>query len=109
MLNKPFQGDWLDLQEHIGHEVIDFLLSDDDEYYVYNNPWGVCPKDIWVDGTKRLTRLKVEKYNAKYLVLAEQGRNSFQILYVIELDEKLHREHARRQEIRKNSKRRRIK
>lgn len=97
LLNKPFLGDWLDSQGRIGHEIIDFLLTDDGEYYIYNNPWGVCPKDIWVEGTECLLKNKREKYTAKYLILTGQGRNSFEILYVVELDEKLHREHTKRE------------
>lgn len=95
LLNKPFLGGWLNNQGHIGHEIIDFLLTDDGNYYVYNNPWGVCPNNIWVEGTTGLTRLKKEKYLAKYLVLtSEVHGNDFDILYVIELAEKLHRYHT---------------
>ncbi len=96
ILNKIFTGGWLK-DGNIGHEVIDFLATDAGDYYVYNNPWGVCPEDIWVDGTKKLTRSKKEKYSAKYLVLtSEMHDHSFNILYVIELEEKLHRKHTKR-------------
>ena len=97
ILNKSFLGDWLDTQGHIGHEIIDFLLTDNGEYYVYNNPWGACPDDIWVEDTEQFNRTKKEKYIAKYLVLTGQGRNNFEILYVIELEEKLHREHIKKE------------
>lgn len=50
ILNKPFLGSWLENQNNIGHEVIDFLKTDNGEYYVFNNPWGVCPDDIFVKG-----------------------------------------------------------
>ncbi len=95
LLNKPFLGGWLNNQDNIGHEIIDFLLTDDRDYYVYNNPWGVCPDDIWVEGTTGLSKSDREKYLAKYLVLtSEEHGNNFDILYVIELAEKLHRHHT---------------
>ena len=91
LLNKLFLGGWLDKQGNIGHEIIDFLLTDKGEHYVYNNPLGVCPKDIWIDGTK-FPRSKEEKYLGKYMVLTSEKRGKeFDILYVIELAEKLHR------------------
>lgn len=95
LLNKPFLGGWLDKKGNIGHEIIDFLKTDYGDYYIYNNPWGVCPDDIWVDGTKNLVRNKRECYIGKYLVLTSEERgNDFDILYVIELEEKLHRYHT---------------
>lgn len=69
LLNKLFSGGWLDEDGHIGHEIIDFLLTDDGKYFVYNNPWGACPNDIWIDGTKMLERNSEEKYTGKYMVL----------------------------------------
>lgn len=95
LLNKPFLGGWLDKQGNIGHEIIDFLLTDDGDYFVYNNPWGVCPDNIWVDGTKQIVRSKNEKYLGKYMVLtSEKHGDNFDILYVVELSEKLHRCHT---------------
>ena len=91
LLNKLFLGGWLDKQGNIGHEIIDFLLTDEGEHYVYNNPLGVCPKDIWIEGTK-FPQLKEEKYLGRYMVLTSEKRGKeFDILYVIELAEKLHR------------------
>ena len=95
LLNKPFLGGWLNNQGNIGHEIIDFLCTDDGDYYVYNNPWGVCPNDIWINGTTELQRKKCEKYLGKYLVLTSNERgNEFDILYVIKLSSKLHRYHT---------------
>ncbi len=95
LLNKPFLGGWLDSEGNIGHEIIDFLLADDGNSYVYNNPRGACPDNIWVDGTTDLNRLGREKYLGKYMVLTSEKRGSvFDILYVIELSEKLHRFHT---------------
>ncbi|MCU4116919.1 PD-(D/E)XK nuclease family protein [Mycoplasma zalophi] len=94
LLNKLFLGNWLDKKGNIGHEIIDFLLTDNNEHYIYNNPWGVCPDNIWVEGTKELKQWKNEKYLAKYLVLTSGLKNNnFNILYVVELEEKLHRFH----------------
>ena len=97
LLNKPFLGGWLDNEGNIGHEIIDFLYTDSDEYFVYNNPWGACPDDIWVEGTQGLNRKPKEKYVGKYMVLTSETRNKdFDILYVIELKEKLHRFHIKK-------------
>ena len=95
LLNKPFLGGWLNTQENIGHEIIDFLYTDNNEYYIFNNHLRACPTNIWIEGTKELIRTKEEKYLGKYLVLTSEKRgNDFDILYVIELAEKLHRFHA---------------
>ena len=100
LLNKPFLGGWLDAKGNIGHEVIDFLKTDDGQYYVYNNPVGFCPGDIWIEGTTDLERTQQEKYIGKYLVLTSEKRgNDFDILYVIELGEKLHRYHVPRKDV----------
>ena len=68
-MNKPFLGGWLDKQGNIGHEIIGFVLTDDNQYYVYNNPWGICPSNIWVEGTQGFIRNSKEQYIAKYTVL----------------------------------------
>ena len=95
LLNKPFLGGWLDNEGHIGHEIIDFLLTDDNQYFVYNNPWGACPDDIWIEGTTKFGRSSKERYVGKYMILTSESRNKdFDILYVIELKEKLHRCHT---------------
>ena len=99
LLNKPFLGGWFNNKENIGHEVIDFLKTDDGDYYVYNNPWGVCPDNIWVEGTSGLRRMRREKYIGKYMVLTSESRgHDFDILYVIKLSEKLHRFHTTKDE-----------
>lgn len=103
ILNKPFLGGWLNQQGNIGHEIIDFFYTDNDELYVYNLPWGVCPDDIWVDGTPidSLSYGKpYQKYYCRYLLLTSEsnvnksGGCSFYILYVIELESKLHAYHT---------------
>lgn len=92
ILNKPFLGSWLENQNNIGHEVIDFLKTDNGKQFVFNNPWGACPDDIFVKGC---TPNKKEVYEAQYLVLTSEMHNGgFYILYVIELKEKLHSLHT---------------
>lgn len=107
LLNKPFLGDWLDDGNNIGHEIIDFLSTDTGEIYIYNNPYGQCPnKKIGVNEG-------ADKYNAKYLVLTGKENakeKSFEILYVIELEELLHREsHIRHKDSNKRNKKEEIK
>lgn len=125
LLNKLFLGSWLEEKQNIGHEIIDYFLTDEKKYYVYNLPFGACPDYIWVEGTTGLTRKKEEKYNAKYMILTgpekkrkKQKQFSFNIYFVIELKEKLHRVHSsknkeemkkRQQEVTKIIKRRKIK
>lgn len=97
LLNKPFLGGWLNREGNIGHEVIDFLETDNGDYYVYNNPWGICPNNIWIEGTKSLQRMRSEKCIGKFMVLTSETRGrDFNILYVIELSEKIHRFHTSR-------------
>lgn len=109
ILNKPFLGGWLNEEGRIGHEIIDFFLADNGKYYVYNNPWGVCPDDIWVGDRDKndygLVRTDKEQYVAKYMVLTsgahtsvgkkngedDSSKKTFNILYIIELKAKIHR------------------
>lgn len=88
LLNKPFLGDWLDDAKNIGHEIIDFLKTDNGDLYIYNNPYGQAPKSCI--GIKD----KKKKYDAQYLVLTGKENakeKSFEILYVIELEKLLHK------------------
>ena len=119
ILNKPFLGGWLNEEGRIGHEIIDFFLADNGKYYVYNNPWGVCPDDIWVGdseeknsyGLKKSNGKNTETHIAEYMGLTsgahasidEEGETetdssnkdkkhkTFNILYVIKLKAKIHR------------------
>ena len=93
ILNKPFSGDWLQNTDNIGHEIIDFLKTDKGELYAYNIPYGSCPDNIEVNNNVSSTR-KGKVYYAKYLVLTSVTKNnSFDIKYVLELEEKLHHLH----------------
>ena len=87
IFNKPFLGQWLDDPSHIGHEIIDFFKTDKDEIYVYNSPYGQAPN-------KNIRIGPGGAYNLKYLVLTgptNTKEKEFEILYVIELEEILHR------------------
>ena len=89
LLNKLFLGSWLDNKGNIGHEIINFLSTDKGENYIYNNPYGQCPNH------KIGVNISDREYNAKYLVLTGKTNakdKSFEILYVVELEELLHEE-----------------
>ncbi|WPL41301.1 hypothetical protein [Malacoplasma iowae] len=91
ILNKQFSGEWLDNDNNIAHEIIDFLLTDNDEHYVYNLPYGFCNEKIWVNGTDESLRNNKQKYIAKYLLLCDKFTNKkLNIEYVIELEKKIH-------------------
>lgn len=80
LFNKLFNGDYVEKYYKTPHEIIDFLLSDQGEYYVYNSPHGDCP-----------TALRNKELESKYMVLTTDVRNgNCQILGVIELDRKIH-------------------
>lgn len=94
ILNKIFSGQWLNDESNIAHEIINFLLSDDSQHYIYNIPYGICPNEIWINGSNNDLLTGKEKYNVKYLILADKFlNNQLNIKYVIELKEKLHNYH----------------
>lgn len=43
VLNKPFEGSYTSEEGKIAHEIIDFFLTDKEEQYAYNNPYGQFP------------------------------------------------------------------
>lgn len=90
ILNKPFIGNWLNDDANIGHEIIDFVKADDGKYYVYNSPYGSCPKNIRCPEDEQAN----EKYTAEYMILTGPSKkkdkgSSFDVLYVIKLKNKL--------------------
>lgn len=100
ILNKLFSGDWLNNNDNIAHEIINFLLTDCNEQYIYNLPYGFCPDEIWVDGSDDKIRTNKEKYQAKYLIMAGKFNDSvLDIKYVVELESKLHSNHYSRNPI----------
>lgn len=104
LLNKQFIGEWLNNEENIAHEIIDFFLDDNNNYYVYNVPHGECREDIWINGTNEELRTGKEKYVAKYLILSNKfSNNILNIKYVIELKEKLHNWKIKENEIEKEN------
>lgn len=86
ILNKIFQGSWNKQEGNISHEIIDFFKTDKGEHYIYNDPWGHCPPEIYV-GEKESNK---EIYEAKYMLLTGTGTRDFELLYLIELKEVLH-------------------
>lgn len=91
-LNKPFEGGWQDKEGNSAHEIVDFLLTDEGEQYVYALPWGQAKKEAWTEGPNKLEKTEDENYWTKYMVLTDGGSETeFDILFVIKLEEKLHR------------------
>ena len=104
LLNKQFIGGWLNIKGNIAHEIIDFFLDDNNNYYVYNVPHGQCREDIWINGSNEKLRTGKEKYVAKYLILSDKFKNNIlNIKYVIELKEKLHNWKNKKNEIEKKN------
>ena len=79
ILNKPFCGDWLKNHRY-GHEIINFFLDDNNNYYVYCLPWGKVPYDVETSYGNE------GKYEAKYLLLCDSGTNRLSCKYVVELE-----------------------
>lgn len=98
ILNKPFIGSWNGISGNIPHEIIDFMLTDDGQYYAYNNPRGVCPDWIKVGiSSMKKPSAKKETHEAKYLLLTgkwTKKTGKVEILYCIELEEKVHSLHT---------------
>ena len=104
LLNKQFIGGWLNNKGNIAHEIIDFFLDDNNNYYVYNVPHGECREDIWINESNEKLRTGKEKYVAKYLILSNKFNNNIlNIKYVIELKEKLHNWKTKENEIEKKN------
>ena len=88
ILNKIFDGSWNDEEGNISHEIIDFALTDEGKYFVYNVPYGCCPKWIHIKGD---IKNKEATHEVDYLYLTSESRNGgFSIKYRIKLIRKLH-------------------
>ena len=93
LLNKAFSGEWLKEKDHIGHEIIDLILTDHLGHYVYFAPWGSVPKNVIVEGDKTFAKPRAKQYESKYLVLSSpynKTKKEVEIIYVIELKKQLH-------------------
>lgn len=93
LLNKIFKGGWLTDREHIGHEIIDFILADNGKHYAYFNPWGSVQKSIVVEGDTNYRLTKGTEYETKYLLLTSgynKSSREVEIYYIIELKRKIH-------------------
>ena len=99
ILNKAFEGKWNEKDGNISHEIIDFFLADDDNYYVYNSPFGSCEQTIYVsDDDCYKYGGKKDKHKAEYLIIVSQaqidkenGSSSFVLKYLIEVEKRLHK------------------
>ena len=88
ILNKIFEGSWNTIEGNISHEIIDFVLTDFGEQYIYNTPGGHCPELIYIKGE---TPQDKETHEAQYMLLTSVAKGgAFDILYCIELEKKLH-------------------
>ena len=88
ILNKMFEGSWNDQEGNISHEIIDFALTDNGKYYVYNIPYGCCPGWIHIKGD---TFKDAETHEVEYLYLTSESRKgTFDLKYRIKLKRKLH-------------------
>jgi hypothetical protein len=83
-----FEGSWNDQEGNISHEIIDFALTDNGKYYVYNIPYGCCPGWIHIKGD---TFKDAETHEVEYLYLTSESRKgTFDLKYRIKLKRKLH-------------------
>lgn len=83
-----FEGSWHDKEGNISHEIIDFALTDNGDYYVYNIPYGCCPKWVHIKGD---TLKDCETHEVEYLYLTSESRRGiFDLKYRIKLKHKLH-------------------
>lgn len=104
ILNKTFEGIWTEQEGNIAHEIIDFIKTDKGEHYIYNNPFGQCPKDICLANNVPENK---KKRIAKYILLCSPSKMKknentkqfeyceFYINYVAEIEEILHTESSR--------------
>ena len=95
LLNKIFSGGWLNQgDDHIGHEVIDFILADKGEHYVYFSPWGAVQSNVVVKGDDNFRTPRGKEYEVQYLLLTSgyhKKDHAVEVLFVIELKRKLHK------------------
>lgn len=94
ILNKPFEGSWTDQEGNVAHEIIDYFRADNGKIYIFNNPYGICPKNIDVDKSK--------EYKVKFMFLTKKAtikkdendsiESIFELTHLIKIKECLHHE-----------------
>lgn len=106
LLNKPFQGGYTEVDGNIAHEIINFFRTDNIDgklggIYIYNNPWGHCGDDVYVEESDKT---KKREYQLQYMLLTgpsdlpkgegkeNQKWSEFNVTHVIELKRILHHE-----------------
>lgn len=62
ILNKIFDGSYTEKEGNIAHEVIDFILTDSGEQYIYNTPYGNCPPNIVLEENPNKTNKDIVRY-----------------------------------------------
>ena len=77
LLNKPFNGSWTDMAGNIAHEIIDFFLSDNDKYYVYNMPYGAAAKGRIPEYIFLTSGLRDKKIYLEYIIKPIRQLHSF--------------------------------
>lgn len=103
ILNKPFEGSYTDNEGNVAHEIINYFRADNGNIYIYNNPLGHCPKNIYADGTHDY---KVEyMFLAKKAIMNKKGDpkwSEFELTHLIKIKNCLHHESAHDIEKNKN-------
>ena len=59
ILNKMYSGSYLTQANNIGHEVINLIKDDNEDNYIYINPWGTMEKEYYKENNKIDTVLLV--------------------------------------------------
>ncbi|MCQ2792024.1 MAG: PD-(D/E)XK nuclease family protein [Bacilli bacterium] len=75
VLNKAFIGGWLENEDNIPHEIINFFRADNGDIFLYNTPYG-C----------KVVGDKDKEYQVPYVFLASKTSRGYLIQYCIEID-----------------------
>lgn len=88
VLNKPFIGGYMDRSnQNEAHELINFFLADDGEYYIYCNPYGQNVKDA-------------DSKKVEYILFTSALKNGcFYIEYIVSINRHLHNVSLSKREI----------
>ena len=77
IINKMYAGDYLDVGQNIGHEIINLFCADDGNNYIYINPSGIIDK-------------KYDNKNIEAVFLTKQcGKGCQKILAIAEIEDQL--------------------
>ena len=99
VLNKPFDGSYMDDEGNIAHEIIDFFVTDNGDHYIYNNPDGQFRSNYKDYTIKRMfltsgAKMGTKKDKNGKELLGSDGKpiktSTFRLEYMIEIEEVLH-------------------